>query len=52
MEIDRNAIERPHGIHAQQERRFVLKIELIEDMRVGECNREIVEIYPADFQLF
>src|SRR3546814_2369782 len=50
-EIDGNAITALKYIHAQQQRRFVVQLELLHRAHVGKANRQIGDAATADLDL-
>src|SRR5206468_4413335 len=50
-EIDRDLLESVHRVHPKQQRRPVLQLELFEDVRIGEHNREILEAHRPHLEL-
>src|SRR3546814_918045 len=50
-EIDGNAIKALQHIHAQQQRRFVVQMELMKRAHVGKDNRQIGDAEAADLDL-
>jgi hypothetical protein len=50
-EVDRDLLERPHRVHPEQQRRAVVEIELLERVRVGEDDRQVLEGHAAELEL-